>query len=170
MNNWEKAKIVSLVLSTLLIPIVVAFVGSNYNKAITEREVQSKFVELAVNILSEKPDSTAGSYNIRAWATEIIDQYSGVKLSIEAKQNLIEDTPISKLPSQIMFNYDYNRDSIVNESDLKILRGYLGRDSSMAHYDQRFDIDNDGMISAADVAIFYGLFSKSQSSIKEQIK
>lgn len=51
MNVWEKLKI----LSAILVPAVIALVGHWYTSAISEREVEAKFVELGVSILQAPP-------------------------------------------------------------------------------------------------------------------
>jgi hypothetical protein len=50
MNGWEKAKNISVMISAVVIPVVVLVIGNSYTSAIKEREVQSKFVEMAVAI------------------------------------------------------------------------------------------------------------------------
>ncbi|MBN2088639.1 carboxypeptidase regulatory-like domain-containing protein, partial [candidate division KSB1 bacterium] len=92
MNFWEKVKIISTAISVIFIPIIVGIIGSLYTRAISERELQGKFVELAVNILSESP--TKENRNLREWATKIIDLHSGVQLSDSTKNDLIERIPI----------------------------------------------------------------------------
>jgi len=53
MNSWEKFKI----LSAVLVPAAIALVGHWYTSAISEREIQAKFVELGVSILQAAPNS-----------------------------------------------------------------------------------------------------------------
>ncbi len=78
--------------SAILLPIVLLIVGNGYTSAFKERELQGKFVELAVSILSQEPRPE--SRNLRDWATQVINQYSGVPLSPKTRQDLIENTPI----------------------------------------------------------------------------
>jgi hypothetical protein len=51
--------------------------SNQYAHALKERELQGKFVELAVTILRDAPkgDSTR---SLRSWATQVLDRYSGV--------------------------------------------------------------------------------------------
>jgi hypothetical protein len=60
--------------------------------AITEREVQSKFVALGVSILQAQP--TEANINLRKWATEILNKYSGVPIDDATKKDLIEQIPL----------------------------------------------------------------------------
>ncbi len=89
---WERAKAVSSIASAVVIPVVLLWVGDNFSKAIKERELQGKFVELAVQILREEPSKQANG--LRDWATEVLNEYSGVPFSPETKKALIETTPL----------------------------------------------------------------------------
>jgi len=71
MNGWEKFKI----LCAVLVPSAITLVGHWYTSAIAEREVQAKFVELGVSILQASP--TKETKNLRTWATEVLNRYSG---------------------------------------------------------------------------------------------
>src|SRR5688572_8173771 len=96
MDGWEKAKNISVIASSAVIPIVLALVGYWVSAALKEREVQGKFVEMAVAILKEpaNPDTRL----LRTWATEVIDKYSGVPLSSQTKAQLIDKL---RLPPEI---------------------------------------------------------------------
>lgn len=56
------------------------------NKALKEGESAQKYIELGIRILSEKPLSENDP--VRKWAIEIVNQYSDVKLSPEARSAL----------------------------------------------------------------------------------
>jgi len=51
-------------------------------------EVQSRFVELSLDILKASP--SADNQGLRQWATTVVDTYSGVKLSPQARKELRE--------------------------------------------------------------------------------
>jgi len=92
---WESA---SVALAALLVPVVVAVVGSSFSSAVTNREIDIRFVELAVDILQEEPDEE--SRGLRDWAIDVIDEYSGIQMSDEARESLQEDAlPLSLLSS-----------------------------------------------------------------------
>jgi hypothetical protein len=83
--GWEIAKSIANIIAVVGIPSVVLVVGNLFSKSIKEREIQSRFVELAVNILREvSPEMKS----LRAWALQVIDKYSGVPLG-EAKEEII---------------------------------------------------------------------------------
>ena len=91
-DPWEKLRTISSVIAAIVIPVAVAWVGNDFSKALKEREIQGKFVELAVQILREEPSKQAAG--LRDWATEVLNKYSGVPFSAETKKALIESTPL----------------------------------------------------------------------------
>jgi hypothetical protein len=91
---WER---IASTVGVLLIPVVIAFVGSAYTQVVKEREVQGKFVELALEILREKP--TEETKNLRKWAISVVDRYSGVSLS-EATQEELQKAPLFSAKQQ----------------------------------------------------------------------
>jgi predicted chitinase len=122
MDSWEMVKTVSSVGSAVLIPIVLLIVGNQFSGALKERELQGKFVELAVSILRETPSEE--TRNLREWATQVINQYSGVQLSAATKKDLIENTPL--LPSATP--YEGRRElgnTEAGDGERFIGRGYL---------------------------------------------
>ncbi|MCB1757777.1 MAG: hypothetical protein KDJ38_19815 [Gammaproteobacteria bacterium] len=88
MDGWEKFKI----LSAVLVPAAIALVGHWYTSAISEREVQAKFVELGVSILQAPPAKE--TENLRTWATEVLNRYSGVPINDATKNDLIKSVPL----------------------------------------------------------------------------
>ena len=92
MDNWEKLKNISLAVSLIVIPVIVGFIGHEYTKAITEREIQGKFVELGVRILEQEPSEH--TRNIRGWAVKVLNTYSGVAIDEATMKELIENIPI----------------------------------------------------------------------------
>ena len=88
MSIWDKLKVISAVLASVLVPLILGVVGHRYTQALKEREVQSRFVELAVDILSEPPADE--KRNLRIWATRVINEYSGVALDSATARELVE--------------------------------------------------------------------------------
>jgi hypothetical protein len=85
-------------MAAVSILLVITIIGNIYTKALKEREIQGKFVELAVQILNSEPKPEAK--NIRSWATKVIKLYSGVQLGELTQKDLIEKVPLveGKLP------------------------------------------------------------------------
>jgi len=79
-------------LSAVLVPAAIALVGHWYTSAIAEREVQAKFVELGVSILQAPPAKE--TENLRTWAIEVLNRYSGVPLDKATKSDLIKRVPL----------------------------------------------------------------------------
>lgn len=73
-------------------PVVIVLVGHWYTSAIAEREVQAKFVELGVSILQAPPEKA--TKNLRTWATQVLNKYSGVPMNNETIKNLIDSVPL----------------------------------------------------------------------------
>ncbi len=88
MNRWEQFK----VFSAVLVPAAIALVGHWYTSAIAERESEARFVELGVSILQATP--TKETINLRTWATEVLNRYSGVPINEATQKDLIENLPI----------------------------------------------------------------------------
>jgi hypothetical protein len=86
-SSWERLKVASTVLGTVLIPLVIVFVSSEYTSAIKQNEIGQRYVELAVGILSKPP--TESTMHTRAWAVDVVNQYSGVEMRDKARQELI---------------------------------------------------------------------------------
>lgn len=121
-DSWEKAKTISSIISAIVIPMVLAWIGHGFTSALKERELQGKFVELAVQILREEPDKQAAG--LRDWATQVLNKYSGVPLSAETKKALIDST---RLPSGLE-RYEGRRDlgNIEQGDGTRFLgRGYI---------------------------------------------
>lgn len=61
-----------------------------------QKETETKLVELATVILSKEagPTQSAESRNIRKWAVDVINTYSGVPMSTETKVALINTTSL----------------------------------------------------------------------------
>jgi len=95
MNAWEKVKTLGTLISIVIIPVLLGVIGNQYTQAIKERDIQGKFVELAVSILNQPPSEA--SRNLRSWATQVIDKYSGVPLSDATKQDLIDNISITQV-------------------------------------------------------------------------
>lgn len=91
-DKLEKAKNLSVVFSTAVLPLIVLFVGNNYTAAIKSREIEGKFVELSVGILQQRPSEPTA--DLREWATKVLDKYSGIEFSPGAREKLINETQL----------------------------------------------------------------------------
>jgi len=76
---WDISKIISSMIGVIIIPIVIFFSGKTYSDSVKESEIGLRYTELAIEILSNKPDSS--QLNIRNWAIDILNHYSVIKLN-----------------------------------------------------------------------------------------
>lgn len=81
--------------SKILMPLIILFLGwmLSHSYKVKEQELKQielnqKYIEIAVGILNSKP--AAETTLLRDWAIDIIDRYSEIKLSKEAKKILKE--------------------------------------------------------------------------------
>lgn len=121
MENWDKIKIYSTVFASIFTPIIVGYIGYSINKSITERELQGRFVELGVTILHQEP--TEQSRNLRNWAIEILNRYSGVPIDTETKEALLNDISMPKVSYERKKIYIHKTDGkliITDNIDFKL--------------------------------------------------
>ncbi|EPW5502306.1 TPA: hypothetical protein RQK06_004283 [Vibrio vulnificus] len=121
MENWEKLRITSSAIAAIVIPIVLLFVGNEFTTATKERELQGKFVELAAQILREAPREE--TTNLRQWATDVINLYSGVQLSEQAQRDLIEQTSfptVSAVPPKKYFGVVFGADKDLESAKYEV--------------------------------------------------
>jgi len=89
-SSWEKFKVVSGFLASILVPLAVGLAGHWVSAALTEKEVKMRYVELAIGILKEKPDEAAAG--LREWAVKVLESYSPVPIPEEARKALRQKT------------------------------------------------------------------------------
>lgn len=88
---WDKAQSVSVIIASLAIPFVLIEISNNHSRAMQQAENQVQYLELAVSILREEPDTEIPS--LRDWAAEL--------LAYQAKDIVpLSDAAIAELKSQ----------------------------------------------------------------------
>lgn len=85
---WDILRSLAPFISSVLVPLVIAWVGNNYNASIKESENRVRYVELAIAQLVTTP--TPETQALREWAVEVLNVLSPVKLSPEAQAQLRE--------------------------------------------------------------------------------
>lgn len=89
-SNWlEFLKLLTTMLATIAIPLVIFIVGEDVKSSVKSKELETKYIELSVDILKETPSPETAS--LRRWAIENINKYSEIPLSVEAKQELQQE-------------------------------------------------------------------------------
>jgi len=69
-SAWEKAKILSVIVASVFIPLAVALSGNWHAKSLKEKDTQARYIELAIGILMKEP--TPENEQIRKWAIDTI--------------------------------------------------------------------------------------------------
>jgi len=85
-SNWKKAQVASAITASVLIPLLIAIVGYSVNQSIKDNELSLSYIELSVDILKENPKP--GTEKLREWAIDVVNNYSDVKLSKDAQDEL----------------------------------------------------------------------------------
>ena len=95
-DSWDKLKIGGFV----AIPIVIAIIGLFANSSLKSKDIEVRMIELAVGILKEDPKAEDSSETplMREWAIKVINEYSTVTISTEAKKEL-EENPLPETVS-----------------------------------------------------------------------
>lgn len=87
-KNFVFGKEIIKILASLLIPLVIALVGHWYTSALKEREIEARYIEIAISILNS--ESTPSNKNIRKWAVEIVNKYSPVEIDKKTRQEFVD--------------------------------------------------------------------------------
>lgn len=130
-SKSQKFQAITTGLSLLIIPVILGYYGNSIQESIQEKQLlvqreindnmlANKYIELATNILKEKPSKE--NRDLRKWAVEVINYYSKVKLSQTTQENLIEISPISFANDYIFRDdyYTFSHDGNSNGFDLEI--------------------------------------------------
>lgn len=85
------------IFSALALPIVLAVLGYWFNDSLKSRELNVKYVEIAVNVLSQPPSEETKS--LRQWAITLINQHAAVKIDDNLRDILVND---EALPANVL--------------------------------------------------------------------
>lgn len=78
---------IAMILAAIAIPLIVLFVGNSYNRKSQEALVSQKYVELAINILKDKPNDE--NKPIREYAVKLLSVSSPITIDSLTKVRLI---------------------------------------------------------------------------------
>ncbi len=83
---WDKLRALGPFLAGVGVPVAIAWIGNSYSASIKDAENRVRYVEIAISELrsTPKPETAA----LRAWAVDLLDSQSPVKLSPEAREQL----------------------------------------------------------------------------------
>jgi len=85
-RSFRKTEVVTGAVAKILIPLLIALVGWWYSSAIKQQEIGATFVQLSIDILEEPPDDRPPG--LTEWAMDVVDEYSGVRLGPQAREEL----------------------------------------------------------------------------------
>ncbi|WHI52998.1 N-acetylmuramoyl-L-alanine amidase [Microbulbifer sp. MLAF003] len=92
----EVLKLFTTIIASVAIPIVLLIVGKGIEGSVKSKELETKYVEISVGILTEPPRPE--TVNLRKWAIDNINRYAEIKLSEEAQEELnTESLPSVKI-------------------------------------------------------------------------
>lgn len=94
----SRTLVAAQILSILAIPVVLALVGYWVQASLQEQQIKRDYVSLAVSLLLPKKDGEKeASEELRAWAVQLLNNSSPVKLSeaqtVDLKRNGLELKP-----------------------------------------------------------------------------
>jgi hypothetical protein len=92
----QKGLAIAAVITAIAVPLVTTFIASKFAAAGARREANVRLVEMAVSILQEEPKPKA--VDIRSWAMDVLDEYSGIKLNPRARAALSDSI---RLPATV---------------------------------------------------------------------
>jgi hypothetical protein len=84
---WDKCSIIANCFAAVCVPIIIVVCGLLINTNLKEKETNVKYVEIAVDILSEKPNPDSKS-PLREWAIDVLKVYSPVDITDEVESEL----------------------------------------------------------------------------------
>jgi len=88
---WDKIQVVAVAMSAVALPLVIAAIGNSYSASTKEKEIRLKTVEIAINVLSQDPRTNMALPQLREWAINVVDKYSGVPLTAAAREELLKN-------------------------------------------------------------------------------
>ena len=87
-ETLESIQPLTVILSSVAVPLIIAYFGNSIATANKNSENRVKYVELAVSILKVEPKSESRA--LREWAVELLDDQAPAKLSAVARAQLLD--------------------------------------------------------------------------------
>lgn len=89
----------SKIIAAIFIPFIIAYMGNKVAESNSQRDAQTRLVELAIEILNKEivGKNKAEEKILKEWAVKVIDNYSGVPLPKELKSAIVDNK--LKLPN-----------------------------------------------------------------------
>ena len=91
----EILKVTVSAIGSVALPVVILLISKQATDALKSRELSTKYVELALSILTEEPSDE--NKDLRDWAIQTLNLHADIKLPEKSTINLL--TPIKLLTS-----------------------------------------------------------------------
>jgi hypothetical protein len=88
-DRLEKWKQISLILSAVALPIVLAVIGYFVRQSLAEAGLKKDYVQMAIAILKEPPSKE--NVQLRQWAISVLDKNSPVPIPAPLKSELVSN-------------------------------------------------------------------------------
>lgn len=83
----EVFRILVTCLGSIALPLVILFISKQATDALKKRELSTKYVELALSILTEEP--TEENQELRQWAIKTLNLHADIKLPEKSREGLV---------------------------------------------------------------------------------
>ncbi|CAH7277924.1 hypothetical protein VCHA48P434_40097 [Vibrio chagasii] len=117
-DYWDKLKVLAIV----CIAPAVTFYGASYTNATKQKEIDTKYVEFAIEVIKTKNSEAS----VREWATQVIDKLSPVKLSPSALEDFKNDW--FSLEENMVIIHDYEFNLITTDTHLAVSQNITRKD------------------------------------------
>jgi len=130
-NRSEKPSLLSKIetgakiVSILLIPVLVAVLGSVINDTISKRALSQEYVKIAISILNAEEGTVDSA--LREWAVELLNQNSPTPFTAETRQRLATgEIGFSPTLQALLVSPEFQGSSILVSPDgTQLLTGHL---------------------------------------------
>ncbi len=85
-DSWDKLQIVFQFVGVFIIGAILTWQGNSIQHSIRTKELNLRYVEMAINILMSAP--TEENASLRQWAIDMLDNYSELKFKQQARLEL----------------------------------------------------------------------------------
>ncbi len=111
-RDWiDVVETLSKLIATIIIPLVIFFVGQSYTKSQIESQVRSEYIKMGVGLLANEPNEK--NAEVRKWAIKLINHYSEVKFTAEAQKELEQNSfllafvsTLGNMEKEVEFRWD----------------------------------------------------------------
>jgi hypothetical protein len=89
----DQIEICANIFSKVAVPLILLVLGLCLNSSYKEKELQLKYVEIAVGILGSQP--SPDTLPLRTWAIKTVNNHAEIKMTTEVKR-ILKEKPLPK--------------------------------------------------------------------------